>query len=437
MGKTGFVTEEGLKLLEETSETEDLLDFSSDIERFEKKLNTIHSSATIGLIGPYGSGKSTMLHQLSLKHKDSHKWIKFDAWKYPDRKNLWEGFVLDFARQIDPKTFDEIRKKIDGEQNNDKKTLISTIASIPLLNVVKNLEHFWSTSPARRVFEIQDILTELLDNIKSTKKIIVVIEDIDRSGDAGVFFLETLKQFIDTYERENQLLAIVPISDDSFQKNNISYQKCLAYIEFFVPGKPDFDKFVQKIFKSNEELIEFGSDIIDFKINYSKRFTVVLQGTQKLEFKIYNILTQISSFLTSLWLYNTNTTMRTIKQILRKANIVYLNQIHDGYKPDLRLTICIESSKFFENSLSTQINEEMLLDINNIWNRFIFNTFFDPILLKEKGIAMVLQKTYYMFKTDSDIDLKNMEISYQQGLSTYTEIKKDKVIILPTFYLNY
>lgn len=76
------------------------------------------------------------------------------------------------------------------------------------------LNHFFETSPARRVDEIQGILTDQIK--KSNKDLLVVVEDIDRSGDSGVFFLETLKQFISNLKTNNKIVVIVPMSDVSY-----------------------------------------------------------------------------------------------------------------------------------------------------------------------------------------------------------------------------
>jgi ABC-type phosphate/phosphonate transport system ATPase subunit len=46
-----------------------LLDFSKTIKIFSKKLDSIKESSIVGLIGKYGSGKSTMLHQIKNKRQ--------------------------------------------------------------------------------------------------------------------------------------------------------------------------------------------------------------------------------------------------------------------------------------------------------------------------------------------------------------------------------
>ena len=76
-----------------------MLDFDNICKKFSKKLDSLSGRSIIALVGPFGSGKSTMLHQIMTSRLEKEFWFEFDAWKYPDRKDLWEGFVLDLIRK--------------------------------------------------------------------------------------------------------------------------------------------------------------------------------------------------------------------------------------------------------------------------------------------------------------------------------------------------
>src|SRR3989339_941445 len=100
------------KILEEDYKTNDLLNFSEIVNSFRKKLEQISENSIVGLIGKFGTCKSTMLYQLYKEQKretDIERWINFDAWKYPEKKELREGFVLEIARDLDKKLFDTTR----------------------------------------------------------------------------------------------------------------------------------------------------------------------------------------------------------------------------------------------------------------------------------------------------------------------------------------
>ena len=159
--KNSFIKND--KLLMETPKIQDLFNLEEQINSFSSLLDSIDKSGSFGFVGGFGTGKSTLIENVKQKRIERKKdeiWVEFDAWKFPDRKDLWEGFVLEFARQIDKKTFETARKEIDGEDKNDIKALIGIVSKgvnmfLPGAGIIKNFNHFFKTSTAIRVFEIQ------------------------------------------------------------------------------------------------------------------------------------------------------------------------------------------------------------------------------------------------------------------------------------------
>jgi len=358
-------------LIQEDCKVEDLLDFSESIEVFTKILNSIERSSIIGLIGKFGCGKSTMLHQIKLAEQEKIKWIDFDAWKYPERKDLWEGFVLDFADQVGQKK--KVQGKIEGKDPKSK--IIG--ASTDILSVISNkwsdfgfLSKFvelFKSSPAKRVFEIQEVLKQIINSQK--KDIYVVVEDIDRSGDAGIYFLETMKQFIRDTKFKKRIVVIVPIGDGNFAKYNDLYLKCLDYIEFFNPKIENLDKFVKSVFKD---------DMLNCRYAYPE---ITIQS------KDFDCNGQVSSFFEGLFLTDANITMRLMKNIIRQTDLAYYSQVLDGHRPDWRVTLCIVAAKYLtidDKSQKTHIEEfktERKID------RFtIFASFLHSIVTDVSGI---------------------------------------------------
>jgi ABC-type dipeptide/oligopeptide/nickel transport system ATPase component len=242
-------------ILEEDYRVDDLLDFSNICKDFKSRLDKIDKNSVVGLIGKFGSGKSTMLYQL---YKDNdgakEKWVNFDAWKFPERKDLWEGFILEITRNLNKKIFDFARKKIDGEQNKDIMTLIKVLFKganifLPGASIGENFASLFKSSPAKRVFDFQEIFKEIL--IELNKDLYIIIEDIDRSGDRGIFFLETLRNFIKENQFKNKIIVIVPIGDKKYSDNDESresYQKTLDLIFWFNLSKLNLLNFIEKIF---------------------------------------------------------------------------------------------------------------------------------------------------------------------------------------------
>lgn len=326
------------KLIEETNRTDDLLGFDNELKKLENKLSRLSGACMMGFVGRYGIGKSVLLHQIERKIKDA-KWINFDAWKYHDKKDLWEGFVLDLAEQVSDKnqksTLEKIegRKSVSGEVGKDVMKIVTDVLLGPIANKFLSsfLDPLYTAYPATRVFEIQKILMDLIETHIQEKEIYIVVEDVDRSGKYGIYFLETLKQFLNQL-RENskkKVVVIVPIADESYKNFNHSYLKSLDDVEFFRP-KPNFKNFLESVI--NPEINK------PRKIAVGSLLPELVDRPQQMK--------QITSFFEVLF-QDYSMTPRMLKNILRLANHSYIRQQEFGHNPDWRLTICIEATKHF------------------------------------------------------------------------------------------
>jgi len=384
----GFV--KNYKLLEEKSEMEDLLGVNDICNKFANKIDSILEPSIVALVGPFGVGKSTMLHNLKeMRSKENELWVEFDAWKYPDRKDLWEGFVLDFAKQINPDVFNEAYKDIDGKGKGLFKGLYLLMCRGINLKfpgagfIIEKFTFFFNSSPARRVFELQDILETIIN--KQEKNIFIIIEDIDRSGDAGVFFLETLKQFLRTAGISKKIVIIVPMANENYYKKIDSYLKCVDYIEFFEQKKISLEKFVNDVFDDRlfeeKNSIKGGSQSIDLG---------------KIKKK------QIISFLEGLFYWMPNVNMRLLKLIIRKADINYKNQIDDGHDPDFRVTLCFEAAKYFRHpSGSDRSFFDYYKDKKMLTKDSIFGAFINTVCENRESIYLDSEETKLFMPSES------------------------------------
>ncbi len=307
------------KLLEENSRAENLIDISIELERFSTKIDHIEFSSIVWFIGKFWSWKSNFLNQIKTKYTDNSKWFDFDAWKYPERLNLWENFILDIAEEISDKELKQSTRKIEWKNPT---VWIEKITQYCSWLWIWNFSELLKTSPTKRVVELQNILLNLLWQVEE-KNIYIVIEDIDRSWDNGIFFLETLNHFLKTNEIEKRIIVIVPIWEENYKKEEVklSYLKSLDYIHEYSLKELKLDNFVKELF-------------VD---------------------EIYNNLYlrwQITTFLE--WIFKEFTvqiTMRTLKHILRNANFNYIALLKKQWEwVDWRLSIVFETAKYIKHS---------------------------------------------------------------------------------------
>lgn len=309
----GFVKEE--LLLEEQHRVPDHLNFSEEVDRLHNLISKIVHSSMISYVGKYGSGKSTVLYQLEKLLTDNHSafFFEFDAWKYPERKDLWEGFVIDIAEQLGRKK--SVINKIDSTRGIVQKTggLIFDSMTIALsgvsLSISKVFNSLFKDKPITRVFELQDLLIRMLGSIED-KNIYIVVEDIDRSGDNGVFFLETLRQFIKNNLPEKTIIVLTPIGTEAYvdRNRNEAYQKIFDYTLHLDTRSIDYEQFIDAFFDKNA----FDSNTV-WKEHLIDWFSIV---------KAHNY------------------TPREIKAVIRSANLAYKNLIEKGFTVDVRLMLC-------------------------------------------------------------------------------------------------
>lgn len=117
------------ELHETTSDIDTAIDFCGSDDEFLNKIEVISKNSIIGLIGGFGLGKSVFLNEVRKKSEEKGNfWVQFDAWKFPERKDLWEGFVLEFARQLSPGAFKKTLAEIDGKEFQAEKTATGILA---------------------------------------------------------------------------------------------------------------------------------------------------------------------------------------------------------------------------------------------------------------------------------------------------------------------
>lgn len=259
-----------LEKLHETADiSESNFDYNGEDAKFLKTIRDLKKNSLVGLIGQYGTGKTVFLKEVeSLSETITPKirWIHFDAWKFPERKNLWEGFILEYARQLSgEKQQKKIKKELEGKSSRsawvDIATDVVEIFAGVDAGILDKLSNTIASSKATEVFEFEAMLTSLIESTPE-EEIMVVVEDVDRSSDYGIFFLETLKNFLDRTPLNKKIEFIVPIAPESVKDRFDAYLKCLDYQEIFIGVHGTTERFVDSFWEGDND--EEKKNLVEF-----------------------------------------------------------------------------------------------------------------------------------------------------------------------------
>lgn len=255
-----------LNLLDEKPSDFDSLEYAKEKEYVKKRIEHLvnkNKKSIIAYLGPFGVGKSTILREVE-KDTPKYKWVTFEMWRYANRNELWDGFVIKIASEMSSlKSEFEIANKVDGKTLSVKEVAllvlwlfiilfisilafykpwldfrsgdtiihqyfkayakyalpsIITIMIVVGLGRLFELEFISNKRPLRRGFELEQLL---LNNVYRMKKpLIVVVEDADRTTPDGPVFLETLNHFLNNKlsDKSQAFIVIAPQTNASFDR---------------------------------------------------------------------------------------------------------------------------------------------------------------------------------------------------------------------------
>lgn len=261
------------KELEEDYREHDLLNRDEKIiDYLTRKLDNIQNSSIVWLVWPFWCGKTTFIKQV-IEHDEmdkSTKWLNFDARKYPERKDLWENFILDMAKYLweewERKVINEFRWKSINIFDASIKDWISCITGF-----IPHIRDYIFDREKRELEVVEELLKEIFiaihvwEDWNPISTIYIVIEDIDRSWDSWVYFLQTLNFFLKKINlwKWLKVVALATIGNVEYRGSLDSYLKCIDYVHNFPVVQYNYRPMID-YFLSNEC---YNSSTIDF-INY-------------------------------------------------------------------------------------------------------------------------------------------------------------------------
>jgi len=178
-----------------TSRSEDKLGRDGFCKHFAKSIMNYNENETltIGLFGEWGSGKTSIINMtleyIDAEYVDSPNRkpiiIKYDPWNFSDQNNLIQQFFKELSQNLKRKEYGE-KLNMVGEAVENYSIYLEpftfTLTSIPGISIIFNsIGKSISKYFTKRANDIGSLKTEIKNKIlKIDKKIIVIIDDIDR-----------------------------------------------------------------------------------------------------------------------------------------------------------------------------------------------------------------------------------------------------------------
>ena len=253
--------------LEERPSDRDALEYLRERDHVKARLDrlvSMNKHSIIAYLGQFGVGKSTVLKEVK-KITQEYRWVEFDMWRYSNRNELWDAFVIKLVADLTTgKDEFDIADEVEGASLNGWETIAIfiwvagiwlglTVLSLvlwasfkdgigvgaqfweaylkyavptitPILILVGlgrflQLSFITSKRPLKRIFELESKLFNKLKRMK--KPLIVVVEDADRSGEDGRIFLETLNNFLGlkAISKIKPIIILAPQSLGAFNRD--------------------------------------------------------------------------------------------------------------------------------------------------------------------------------------------------------------------------
>jgi len=249
------------ELLEEKPSDLDALQYKNETKYVKARIDRLVDQgkhSIVAYLGPFGVGKSTLLKEVR-KVSTEYEWLEFDMWRYSNRNELWDAFVISaVAKFTRGKSEFDIADEVEGVSLTRRESAAVLMWVLIIGLALTGLSYWWwqqyrgsgqffeaylkyaapviapilllvglggflqlsfitNKRSLKRVFELEYKLFSTLKRMK--KPLVIVVEDADRTGDDGRVFLETLNNFMSLKSISNfkPIVVIAPQSARAFE----------------------------------------------------------------------------------------------------------------------------------------------------------------------------------------------------------------------------
>ena len=249
------------------SKNEDLLgrkkvasDLAKEFEYYKNK-----DSLTIGIVGKWGSGKTSFINMVleSFKGNNNYIVIKFNPWNISSRKQLISDFFLQLSNSIKKEDMNaEIMSTIEKSLGILSK-FFKPLGLIPPLSLLGTIGDI-TEKASGFINEYLEAEKEDLETLKSNinqelenldKKLLIVIDDIDRLCDEEIREIFQLVKSIADFKNTIYILSydreiVTKALDKTQQDKGEEYLEKIVQVPLVLPyiSKSDLDKiFINRL----------------------------------------------------------------------------------------------------------------------------------------------------------------------------------------------
>ena len=200
-------------ILDDNPANSDLFHFSRLVDALTSVVDEIETTPfVIGILGPWGCGKTTLMQLIRKGLLSKHKTIWFNPWKYDNKEAIWNAFIQSILV--------EVKREIENDPEHSASELIARIRSIGKKlawyslkvgaskltqgiidqDFIQSLKDSFSSNEEQYEFinKFEDTFSKLLRDYSGDNKIIIFIDDLDRCvPENAITVLESIKLFLD------------------------------------------------------------------------------------------------------------------------------------------------------------------------------------------------------------------------------------------------
>jgi len=245
---------------------EDLLGRAKVANELSREIKSYKNedSLTIGIVGKWGSGKTSFINMVleNFEENDDYIIIKFNPWNISSRKQLISDFFLQLSNNIEKKGSNEIIGAV-GKSLGTLSKFFKPLGFIPPLSVLSTIRDITEKASEfinEYVESEKEDLKSLKDNINNkltnlNKKIIIVIDDIDRLCDEEIREIFQLVKSIADFKNTIYILSydreiVTKALDKTQQGKGEEYLEKIVQVPLVLPyiSKNDLDKiFINRL----------------------------------------------------------------------------------------------------------------------------------------------------------------------------------------------